>query len=203
MTITNLNTNFEPPSMDPASLEGLEPLLDRVFSAAPPAHPDVRPFMTAVAPPPPCTVGSGELFGADDEIISSGAPKLSDSAEATMVINELCATIDLLRAQLSFSNSELRFAHDRNRWLEMQIATKEDQLLLMPDLMTRAAQVTVAERELKVIQADADRLLDDTREIREIAEQLSQSLNESLKELEELNKPLWKKIWDFLLGRNL
>ena len=73
----------------------------------------------------------------------------------------------------------------------------------MPDLMTRAAQVTVAERELKVIQMDADRLLDDTREIREIAEQLSLSLSESLKDLEQLNKPLWKKIWDFLLGRNL
>ena len=50
---------------------------------------------------------------------------------------------------------------------------------------------------------DADRLLDDTREIREIAEQLSLSLSESLKDLEQLNKPLWKKIWDFLLGRNL
>jgi hypothetical protein len=203
MTNTNLTTNFEPPSMDPASLEGLEPLLDRVFSAAPPAHPDVRPFMTPIAPPSPRTIDSGELFGADDEIISSGTPKPSDSAEATMVINELCATIDLLRAQLSFSNSELRFAHDRNRWLEMQVATKEDQLRLMPDLMTRAAQVTVAERELKVIQADADRLLDDTREIREIAEQLSLSLNESLKDLEDLNKPMWKKIWDFLSGRDL
>ncbi|MCC7530680.1 MAG: hypothetical protein IT342_19305 [Candidatus Melainabacteria bacterium] len=205
MTITNLTTNFEPPIMDPASLEGLEPLLDRVFSAAPPAHPDVRPFMTPIAPPAPGTINSGELFGVDDEIeiISSGAPRSSDSAEANMVINELCATIDLLRAQLSFSNSELRFAHDRNRWLEMQIATREDQLRLMPDLMTRAAQVTVAERELKVIQADADRLLDDTREIREIAEQLSLSLNESLKDLEDLSKPLWKRTWDFLIGRNL
>ncbi len=202
MTFTNLNTNFEPPVLDPISLEGLEPLLDRVFSAAPPAHPDVRPFMTPIAPPAPSTVDSGELFGADDEIISSGTPKSSDSAEASMVINELCATIDLLRAQLAFSNSELRFAHDRNRWLEMQIATKEDQLSLMPDLMTRAAQVTVAERELRVIQADADRLLDDTREIREIAEQLSATLNESLKELEDLNKPLWQKVWDFLLGRS-
>lgn len=202
MTFTNLNTNFEPPVLDPISLEGLEPLLDRVFSAAPPAHPDVRPFMTPIAPPLPGTIDSGELFGADDEIISSGAPKSSDSAEASMVINELCATIDLLRAQLAFSNSELRFAHDRNRWLEMQIATKEDQLSLMPDLMTRAAQVTVAERELRVIQADADRLLDDTREIREIAEQLSATLNESLKELEDLNKPLWQKVWDFLLGRS-
>ncbi len=201
MTFT-MNQNFEPPVMDPASLEGLEPLLDRVFSAAPPAHPDVRPFMTPIAQLPTSTVDSGELFGADDEIISSGTPRSSESAEASMVINELCATIDLLRAQLAFSNSELRFAHDRNRWLEMQIATKEDQLSLMPDLMTRAAQVTVAERELKVIQADADRLLDDTREIREIAEQLSATLNESLKELEELNKPLLQRIWDFLLGRS-
>ncbi len=201
MTFT-MNQNFEPPVMDPASLEGLEPLLDRVFSAAPPAHPDVIPFMTPIAPPAPRTVDSGELFGADDEIISSGTPRSTDSAEASMVINELCATIDLLRAQLAFSNSELRFAHDRNRWLETQIATKEDQLSLMPDLMTRAAQVTVAERELKVIQADADRLLDDTREIREIAEQLSATLNQSLKELEDLNKPLWQRIWDFLLGRS-
>ena len=204
MTISNLTANFEPPSMDPASLEGLEPLLDRVFSAAPPVHPDIRPFMTPIAPPLHRTVDSGELFCANDEseIISSGAPQSSDNSDASMVINELCATIDLLRAQLSFSNSELRFAHDRNRWLEMQIATKEDQLSLMPDLMTRAAQVTVAERELKVIQADADRLLDDTREIREIAEQLSATLNESLKDLEEMNKPLWTKVWDFLLGRS-
>ncbi len=188
--------------MDPACLEGLEPLLDRVFSAAPPAHPDVRPFMTPMAPQRAGTIDSGELFGADEDIISSGVPRSSESADASLVINELCATIDLLRAQLAFSNSELRFAHDRNRWLEMQIATKEDQLSLMPDLMTRAAQVTVAERELKVIQMDADRLLDDTREIREIAEQLSTSLNESLRELEDLNTPLWKKMWNYLLGRN-
>ncbi|MBA3857791.1 MAG: hypothetical protein C0507_12860 [Cyanobacteria bacterium PR.3.49] len=203
MTFTNLNTSFEPPVMDPASLEGLEPLLDRVFSAAPPANPDIRPFLTQIAPPLDGTSDSGDLFSADSEIISSGLPFSSERDDATLVINELCATIDLLRAQLAFSNSELRFAADRNRWLEMQIATKEDQLRLMPDLMTRAAQVTVAERELKDIQIDADRLLDDTREIREIAEQLSASLNESLKELEEMNKPVWKKVWDFLLGRNV
>jgi hypothetical protein len=203
MTFTNLNTSFEPPIMDPASLEGLEPLLDRVFSVAPPANPDVRPFMTPLAPPLEGTSDSGELFSADTEIISSGAPVSSESADASMVINELCATIDLLRAQLAYSNSELRFAADRNRWLEMQIASKEDQLRLMPDLMSRAAQVTIAERELKDIQMDADRLLEDTREIREIAEQLSASLSESLKELEEINKPLWKKVWDFLLGRNV
>ena len=140
MTFTNLNTNFEPPILDPASLEGLEPLLDRVFSAAPPPHPDVRPFMTAIAPPAPRTIDSGVLFGADDEIISSGVAQSTDNTDASLVINELCATIDLLRAQLAFSNSELRFAHDRNRWLETQIATKEDQLSLMPDLMTRAAR---------------------------------------------------------------
>lgn len=203
MTFTNLNTSFEPPVMDPASLEGLEPLLDRVFSAAPPANPDIRPFMTQIAPSLDGTSDSGDLFSADGEIISSGMPFSSERDDASVVINELCATIDLLRAQLAFSNSELRFAADRNRWLEMQIATKEDQLRLMPDLMTRAAQVTVAERELKDIQIDADRLLDDTREIREIAEQLSASLNESLKELEEMNKPVWKKVWDFLLGRNV
>lgn len=209
MSFTSLNTNFEPPILDPISLEGLEPLLDKVFSAEPsahpPAHPDVRPFMTQIAPPLHVvddTIDSGEIFAADDEIISGPSYKKDEMSDASLVINELCATIDLLRAQLAFSNSELRFAHDRNRWLETQIATKEDQLRLMPDLMTRAAQVTVAERELKDIQVDADRLLDETREIREIAEQLSASLNESLKELEVLNKPLWLRIWDWLLGRN-
>jgi len=201
MTLTNLNTNFEPPAIDPASLEGLEPLLDRVFSAAPPAHPDIRPFMSPIAPPLESTSDSGELFGADVEIIS-GSSDSSERADASLVINELCATIDLLRAQLAFSNAELRFAADRNRWLEMQIATKEDQLRLMPDLISRAAQVTVAERELQGIQMDADRLLDDTKEIREMAEQLSASLNESLRELEQMNKPLWLKVWDWLLGRN-
>lgn len=209
MSFTSLNTNFEPPILDPISLEGLEPLLDKVFSAEPsahpPAHPDVRPFMTQIAPPLHVvddTIDSGEIFAADDEIISGPSYKKDEMSDASLVINELCATIDLLRAQLAFSNSELRFAHDRNRWLETQIATKEDQLRLMPDLMTRAAQVTVAERELKDIQVDADRLLDETREIREIAEQLSASLNESLRELEVLNKPLWLRIWDWLLGRN-
>lgn len=209
MAFTNLNTNFEPPTIDPASLEGLESLLDRVFSADPLgfvnpvpvnriANPDVRPFMNSIAPPLPRTADSAFIFGGDDEIISSGSPKSQDSADATLVINELCATVDLLRAQLAYSNSELRFSNDRNRWLEVQIATKEDQLRLMPGLMTRAAQVTIAERELQEIQMDADRLLDETREIREIAEQLSFSLSESLKELEELNKPLWKKFWEFL-----
>lgn len=209
MAFTNLNTNFEPPAIDPASLEGLEPLLDRVFSADPLgpvnpvpvnriAHADVRPFMSPVAPPPPRTTDSAFIFGGDDEIIGAGSPKSQDSADASLVINELCATIDLLRAQLSYSNSELRFSNDRNRWLEVQIATKEDQLRLMPDLMTRAAQVTIAERELKEIQLDADRLLDETKEIRVIAEQLAASLNESLRDLEEMNKPLWKKFWEFL-----
>lgn len=189
--------------MDPASLEGLEPLLDRVFSADPTVRlerPDVRPFMSPVTPLPIRTADSGEILGADDdEIISSGSNRSTEASDASLVINELCATIDLLRAQLAFSNSELRFANDRNRWLEMQVATKDDQLRLMPDLMSRAAQVTVAEQDLRDIQLEADRLLDETVEIRELTAQLSATLNESLKELEEINKPLWKKIWDFLL----
>jgi chromosome segregation ATPase len=189
--------------MDPASLEGLEPLLDRVFSADPTVRlerPDVRPFMSPVTRLPISTVDSGEILGADDdEIISSGSNRSTEAADASLVINELCATIDLLRAQLAFSNSELRFANDRNRWLEMQVATKDDQLRLMPDLMSRAAQVTVAEQELRDIQLEADRLLDETVEIRELTAQLSATLNESLKELEEINKPLWKKVWEFLL----
>lgn len=203
MTFTNQTTSFQPPSMDPASLEGLEPLLDRVFSADPTVRlerPDVRPFMSPVTRLPIRTVDSGEILGADDdEIISSGSNRSTEAADASLVINELCATIDLLRAQLAFSNSELRFANDRNRWLEMQVATKDDQLRLMPDLMSRAAQVTVAEQELRDIQLEADRLLDETVEIRELTAQLSATLNESLKELEEINKPLWKKVWEFLL----
>lgn len=202
MTFTNQTTSFEPTSFDPASLEGLEPLLDKVFSADPTVRlerPDVRPFMSPVAKLPTRTTDSGDILGADDDEIISGTSRSSESADASLVINELCATIDLLRAQLAFSSSELRFANDRNRWLEMQMATKDDQLRLMPDLMTRASQVTIAERELKDIQLDADRLLEETREIREIAEQLSASLNESLKDLEEINKPIWQKIWEFLM----
>ncbi|HIA52265.1 MAG TPA: hypothetical protein EYN91_09295 [Candidatus Melainabacteria bacterium] len=202
MTFTNQTTSFEPPIMDPASLEGLEPLLDRVFSADPTVRlerPDVRPFLSPVTPLPIRTTDSGEILGADDDEIISGSLRTSEAADASLVINELCATLDLLRAQLAFSNSELRFANDRNRWLEMQLATKDDQLRLMPDLMSRAAQVTIAEQELREIQGEADRLLDETVEIRELTAQLSATLNESLKELEEINKPLWKKIWDFLM----
>jgi hypothetical protein len=202
MTFTNQTTSFEPPIMDPASLEGLEPLLDRVFSADPTVRlerPDVRPFLSPVTPLPIRTTDSGEILGADDDEIISGSLRTSEAADASLVINELCATFDLLRAQLAFSNSELRFANDRNRWLEMQLATKDDQLRLMPDLMSRAAQVTIAEQELREIQGEADRLLDETVEIRELTAQLSATLNESLKELEEINKPLWKKIWDFLM----
>lgn len=202
MTFTNQTTSFEPPIMDPASLEGLEPLLDRVFSADPTVRlerPDVRPFFSPVTPLPIRTTDSGEILGADDDEIISGSLRTSEAADASLVINELCATLDLLRAQLAFSNSELRFANDRNRWLEMQLATKDDQLRLMPDLMSRAAQVTIAEQELREIQGEADRLLDETVEIRELTAQLSATLNESLKELEEINKPLWKKIWDFLM----
>ena len=69
----------------------------------------------------------------------------------------------------------------------------------MPDLMSRAAQVTIAEQELRDIQQEADRLLDETVEIRELTAQLSATLDESLRELEEINKPLWKKIWEFLM----
>lgn len=203
MTFTNQTTSFQPPSHDPISLEGLEPLLDRVFSADPTVRlerPDVRPFLSPVAPTTARTIDSGEILGADDdEIISSGSLKANEISDASLVINELCATIDLLRAQLAFSNSELRFANDRNRWLEMQVATKDDQLRLMPDLMSRAAQVTIAEQELRDIQQEADRLLDETVEIRELTAQLSATLDESLRELEEINKPLWKKIWEFLM----
>ncbi|HNB21369.1 MAG TPA: hypothetical protein PKZ32_03070 [Candidatus Melainabacteria bacterium] len=203
MTFTNQTTSFQPPSHDPISLEGLEPLLDKVFSADPTVRlerPDVRPFLSPVAPTTARTIDSGEILGADDdEIISSGSAKANEISDASLVINELCATIDLLRAQLAFSNSELRFANDRNRWLEMQVATKDDQLRLMPDLMSRAAQVTIAEQELRDIQQEADRLLDETVEIRELTAQLSATLEESLRELEEINKPLWKKIWEFLM----
>ena len=203
MTFTNQTTSFQPPSHDPISLEGLEPLLDKVFSADPTVRlerPDVRPFLSPVAPTTARTIDSGEILGADDdEIISSGSAKANEISDASLVINELCATIDLLRAQLAFSNSELRFANDRNRWLEMQVATKDDQLRLMPDLMSRAAQVTIAEQELRDIQQEADRLLDETVEIRELTAQLSATLDESLRELEEINKPLWKKIWEFLM----
>ncbi|MBC8000813.1 MAG: hypothetical protein IAF58_22890 [Leptolyngbya sp.] len=200
MTFTNLNTSFEPPVFDRASLDGLEPLLDSVFSAAPPidATPD-SPITKLHAVPETGTGIGAEIFGADIEIMS-GISKYKDNDDASIVINELCATIDLLRAQLSFSNSELKFSANRNHWLETQIATKEDQLQLLPDLMTRASQVTIAERELFDIRLDADRLLDETREIREIAEQLRMTVDETIKDLEECNKPLWRRIFEALTG---
>jgi hypothetical protein len=203
MTFTNLNTSFEPPVFDRASLDGLEPLLDSVFSAEPPVDETVEKSVAKLSAVPRTGTDIGaEIFGADIEIMS-GPSKYKDNDDASIVINELCATIDLLRAQLSFSNSELKFSANRNHWLETQIATKDDQLQLMPELMTRAAQVSIAERELFDIRIDADRLLDETREIREIAEQLRMTVDETIKDLEECNKPLWRRILDSLTGHKV
>ena len=56
-------------------------------------------------------------------------------------------TVCLLQAQIDYAHAELKSVKYHNRWLELQIAQKNDQLRLMPDLFTRAIKVTEAEYE--------------------------------------------------------
>ncbi|HEY9785116.1 MAG TPA: hypothetical protein V6D17_06915 [Candidatus Obscuribacterales bacterium] len=195
MSITHLNSQAEPLPVDPASLEGLEPLLDKVFSAEP------KPLLRAIdcsaatdnfAPP-----RAKELFSSDAEIMSWGAPQ-TQPEHSEFVINELKATIDLLRAQLEFATTQMRSSQDRVRWLEAQLAAKEDQVALLPDLLLRAGELTVAQREMATLKDEAEQLRAETLELKMQSQDLRNSFEEVLRELAESNRPWWRKLIDLI-----
>lgn len=211
--MTHLNSMADQPPLDPASLEGLEPLLDRVFAADAPVTPPVvspvpRPLSLARGKNPAvidrsliATEDATEdeddgIFSGKSEIISSGSSAASRAADEVIVIDELRAIIDLLRAQLDYANVEMRASANRVRLLEAQLAAKDDQLLLLPDLLARASQLTVAEREMAVLREDADRLKVETAEMHKLSVEMQSGLQELLAQLELANRPWWQRILD-------
>lgn len=198
MSTSHLNSMAELPGIDPASLEGLEPLLDRVFNFDPDAAlemTEIKPLRIAPVQEVEEEEYGLELFSSDAPDIISAGGRYSPSGES-LLVGELKATIDLLRAQLDYAATELKESNNRVRWLETQMAAKEDQLALLPDLLSRAGQLTVAEKEMAVLRQDADELKARTAEMNELCAEFRSGLEELIKDIEQANRPWWQKLFD-------
>ena len=163
-------------SVDTLSLEGLEALLDQVFSAEP-ETPRVVPVKRTADSEEKLSVKSTTLA----EIISS-SDKVMDTANTERAIQ-------LLEAQLSYMKGELqRYAYS-TRFLQAQIALKDDQIKLIPELMKRCNQASVVEKKLSLVQ---DHCRDLQKEIAGLRD-----------ELHRAKAPFWQKLNSWLTGSPL
>lgn len=138
----------------PASLEGLEHLLDRIFEVD--YSPPSAESEAATAAFKPLKIASDDKTSRP--ILSGNKASKTDELEATVI---------LLRSQLSYTRAELKETRSHNRWLELQTVAKDDQLRLLPDLFQRASQVTIVERELLDSQQQTAQAIADCHAVKE------------------------------------
>lgn len=62
--------------------------------------------------------------------------------------NSLILKVKLLESQLDYRNNELKESLRRMRWLESELASKEDQIKFIPELLKRSIDATRYELEL-------------------------------------------------------
>lgn len=131
------------------SLDGLDALLDRVFAFE-------TTVLNVVHRPQPDT----------SEIIDFVPTK---EKEDSVTIEYLRRSEQLLRAQLDYAQEQMtQYKYDIRR-LELDLAAKQDQVQLMPELLLRAAKTTVAENKVAGLEATIEdlkgRLTDANREL--------------------------------------
>lgn len=140
------------------SLDGLDALLDRVFAFE-------TTVLNVVTQPKPDT----------SEIIDF-VPTRDDS----VTIEYLRRSEQLLKAQLDYAQEQMsQYRYDIRR-LELDLAAKQDQVQLMPELLLRAAKTTVAENKVAGLEATI--------------EDLKGQLTEANRELEQHRSTWWARL---------
>ncbi|MGE0263415.1 MAG: hypothetical protein AB7V06_12140 [Candidatus Obscuribacterales bacterium] len=173
---------------DPVSLEGLDDflngLLDKVFddgdneTASPPST--VRAFRRPSDSEIVLAAGTDnavenvldDLFGPDDiidfspGIIAPSNRAIDDSRPSlfeadTDHLAEWKLKVRLLESQLDYRNEELKRSLERIRFVETQLAAKDDQLRLLPELLKRGIDATRYEMELTELKDQLECLSED------------------------------------------
>lgn len=140
------------------SLDGLDALLDRVFTFE-------TTVLNAVQP----------------------QPQTDNSEIIDFVPNNDSVTIEYLRRNERLLQAQLNYAHEQItqlgydiRRLELDLAAKQDQVHLMPELLIRAARATVLERK--------------TADYANTIEELKVQLTEANRELEQHRGTWWARL---------
>ncbi len=131
------------------SLDGLDALLDRVFA-----------FETTV-------LNVVQRPQVDTSEIIDFVP--TKEKEDLVTIEYLRRSEQLLKAQLDYAQEQMtQYRYDIRR-LELDLAAKQDQVQLMPELLLRAAKTTVAENKVAGLEATIEglkgQLIDANREL--------------------------------------
>lgn len=199
---------------DPVSLEGLDDflngLLDKVFedgeneTSSPPST--VRAFRRSADREVILSSGSDnavenvldDLFGPDDiidfspGIIAPSNRAVDDSRPSlfeadTDHLAEWKLKVRLLESQLDYRNGELKRSLERIRFVETQLAAKDDQLRLLPELLKRGIDATRYEMELS--------------ELRDQLEGLSEDLSKAQNRLEDVRSTWIGRLSLWLTGK--
>ena len=177
---------------DPASLEGLddllEGLLDKVFDTEHDASSNVRVLKLKESKEEVDTIDSDvsidDLFESDDIVSASdglfsssyGPSTLSKSpslfeADSSETV-ELELKIRFLQSQLDYRNKELRESFNRLRFMEGQVQAKDQQLSMIPALIERGALATEYEYELDSLKDQLELVKEDLFDTQQTMERL-------------------------------
>lgn len=199
---------------DPVSLDGLDDflngLLDKVFddqeseTACPPST--VRAFRRSADREVILASGSDsavenvldDLFGPDDIIdfspgIIAPSSRAVDGSRPSLFeadsdhLAEWQLKVRLLESQLDYRNEELKRSLERIRFVETQLAAKDDQLRLLPELLKRGIDATRYEMELS--------------ELRDQLEELSEDLSKAQSRLEDVRSTWIGRLSLWLTGK--
>ena len=109
----------------------LERLLDRVFSLENPPQDSALDTMVELVEPTIERMKQDEIF-------------------------HLKSRINVLEAELAESYCALRQAKTQNRSMKLELASKDDQLKYVPELLRRATLTTLAEREASELRSEVE-----------------------------------------------
>lgn len=156
----------KPSLSDPLSLDGLEPLLDQIF--APAVQNEFAPGIStfertndlqfngrqAVSSSMPCE---------NQSVASLHSTPRSKQSHEDFYVSEVgsadSARNEMLSKQLSELKAELKEFQFQHRQLQLELATKEDQLQYLPELFSKVLSLTAVQSENAELKAENAALL--------------------------------------------
>ncbi len=90
--------------------------------------------------------GEGGLFEKSVAVSANDKPSIFEADSE--LLNAHILRVKLLTSQLDYRNAELKESLRRIKWLETQLAEKDEQLKFLPELLKRAIDATSYEFEL-------------------------------------------------------
>lgn len=135
----------KPSLSDPLSLDGLEPLLDQIFSVQ-------YDFVPRDASQTVLSNSGAIDFGAE---VDFNPPEGKEDFSSWVLSEKLNATVLALKAY-----------QDKCRWLELKLATKDDQLEYVPELFSKALMLTSVQAENEEFKRENRALLETIEQIK-------------------------------------